>query len=282
MHKALLPEDVQDGHSKSAKRDKNSITDWLAQQIILDSPQRVLDIGCGFGTLLASIRSVHSCDAIGLSPVRFTVDYARQFWRAHQPDSAPEIRLKRFCEPVEEQVDAAMLASGSNLSDESRSADAAARQGQGFDVVVALESIGYSEDLTATLAWVRSLLEQKGVVWLLDDWRRDPWSESCTEIRRLGRYWHRPRFYSIEDLLTAASEAGLSLVDRRDFTPRVPAVHRRPKPLRRICLKVLATVGGRSRLGEIASAFLGGWYLESLYQRGAVRYELIKLERLGS
>ncbi|MEM6483825.1 MAG: methyltransferase domain-containing protein [Pseudomonadota bacterium] len=285
MHKALISEPESPVHPASSRRSKTGINDWLTAEIAAVKPRRVLDIGCGFGTLLASIRAEHTCDTIGLSPTPFTVAYANRFWRDHQPGSAPDIRLQAFGEPVVARP-GSDFETGSERGDDSGSSGISETEteteteSRSFDLIIALESIGYSADLTDTLSWLDTLLDEHGTVWLLDDWRIAQWPEHASAIQALGRCWHRPRLYSVEDLLNAAGDHGLSLVDRVDFTHRVPAVHQRPGSARRVCLRIAKAVSGATRCGEVASAFLGGWYLESLYNQGAVRYELIKLQRL--
>jgi SAM-dependent methyltransferase len=233
---------------------KDGVERWLAGQVLTAMPSRVLDIGCGFGSLLATLRATGGCEAIGLNAALFPVEFGNRFWRLRNPEIAPSLRQGEF---------------GMRLNE------------RGFDAIIALESIGYTQDLPATLSWITGMLNPGGRVWLLDDWRHEKLANNDSDLRSLLKHWRRSQLFSIEDVIRAACDQGLKVHRRQELTLMVPAAEAAPGVARRRLLSVLHRLGGEGRVGELAAAFLGGWHLENLYARGVARYELILLQWQG-
>ena len=250
MHKALLPPRWEGGKSVSAG--KSAVERWLAAQLRADAPARVLDVGCGFGSFLATLRQGWDGEAVGINASGFPIDYGRRYWRARDPLRAPDLRTGLF---------------------------GAAVPGTPFDAIAAIESLGYAEHLDETLAWLRDLLRPRGRLWILDDWCAAGLPQDDPDVDALCRRWRRPGLYPCEALLSAGATQGLVLVRRQSLTALVPATRRPPGAPRRRLLHALTGLGGRTAAGQVAAAFLGGWHLDALYARGCARYELLVLER---
>lgn len=246
MHKALLP------GPEGSPGGKRAVETLLVSQITAMAPRRVLDIGCGFGSLLAALQADWQGQSLGINASAFPIDYGAAFWERHGPGNTAEMRQGAF---------------GCNL------------EAEPFDAVIALESLGYARDLTATMSWLYNLLSPGGQVWVLDDWAADDLAADDEDRRALCVNWRRSHLYSGGQFAAAARACGLEVRERRSLTERVPARQRAPRRARRHLLQWLRRLGGRRAAGEIGAAFLGGWHLERLYHRGLTHYDLFILRR---
>jgi cyclopropane-fatty-acyl-phospholipid synthase len=68
---------------ESAQRHK---IDLIIGKLAVEPGHRVLDIGCGWGTLLGEIRSRYGCDVHGISLARRQIDYCREHYRGGRFD----------------------------------------------------------------------------------------------------------------------------------------------------------------------------------------------------
>ena len=249
MHKSLLP--PREPAAGPADGGKIGVERWLAGQVIETAPRRVLDLGCGFGSFLATLMRGWDGEALGINASAYPVQYGASFWRDNSAASAPVLRQAVF---------------GADLNEAP------------FDALIALESLGYSDNLDATLRWVGELMRPGGRAWILDDWAHSQLPRDDHDLSALCRHWHRSRLYTSEEFLAVAAQQGLELHRRECLTDQVPARHRPPQRRRRWPLAALSRLGA-STLGQLGAAFLGGWHLENLYARDKARYELIVLER---
>jgi len=191
MHKSLLPPQV--ATAGTADGGKIGVERWLAEQVIATAPRRVLDLGCGFGSFLATLMRDWDGEGLGINASAYPVCYGASFWRDNSAASAPLLRQAVF---------------GADLHEAP------------FDALVALESLGYCDNLDATLRWVRELLRPGGRAWILDDWAHPQLLRDDHDLSALCQHWHRSRLYSSEQFLALAARRGLELHRRDAESPR--------------------------------------------------------------
>ena len=251
IHKRLTPSDNAPAAAEPCGG-KSAINEWLADRVSRTAPRHVLDVGCGFGTLAAAINQNCSAKVSGINASRFAISFGREYWSHRTPGKPMRLHHASFGDPID---------------------------GGPFDAVVTVEALGYADDLTTTFAWLAKLCAPGAAIWLLDDWAARDLDPQDPDLRAVCGHWHRRTFYTREAVATAALACGFEVTDCQSLTHRVPATQRPPRRLRRWALGLATQVLGASRPGEIARAFLGGWFLESLYARGLCAYELIELRR---
>lgn len=172
----------------------------LGRNLRLEPGQRLLDVGCGWGslTLFAAERG---CHVVGITPSRPQREYIRQQARERGIDHLVDIRLGRFT-----AVDLG---------------------GEHFDAAAMIGSIVHMPDRENALALARGHLRTGGRLYL---------SESCFRNRKIfDEYRTSPGFrfvgedifgfgemVPLAELIAAAEDAGFSIVRLADLTAHYP------------------------------------------------------------
>ncbi|KLL12136.1 SAM-dependent methyltransferase [Protofrankia coriariae] len=170
---------------------------FVAERLGLRGGERLLDVGCGWGSLLLFMAREHACRATGISPA------ARQ--HAYISGRARELGVADQVSTWQGHFEEIDLPAGS------------------FDAVTMLGSIVHMPDLTAVFARARALLRRGGTLYV---------SESCFRNAAAHGAFHRragTRFVGetifgwgdmrpLSDLVRGAEDAGFSIVGLDDLT----------------------------------------------------------------
>lgn len=221
---------------------------WLFARIDGRPALRVLDLGCGFGISAQRWAGFGGGTAIGVTPCAFQVARATEA--------------------------AAAAGLGQRVSFVRR--DLTAPSGDGFDVVLAIESLGHG-DLAAALANVRRALRPGGVFLWVEDLLREPVTDDA-DVRQLAEAWASPPLRDVATARAALAAAGLRTIAEFDLTSQVPVTPADRLAVRARRLRRLRAIPLPS-LRRLADAFLGGTALERLYARELACYRVWMSER---
>ena len=207
------------------------------------APGRVLDAGCGLGgTSFHFARTFGAqCDGLTLSPAQAataTAGAAARGLAAHC-----RFRVASYDAPLDGR----------------------------YDLIVAIESLAHSADLSASLANLALALAPGGLLAVVDD-VREPTADAG-DAPAFVSGWQAPGFRTRAQWHDAFAAAGLKIAAEDDLTPLVP---RRAPALREGLLlanRIAALVPVAGWRGVLAS-HRGGLALERLYAAGGASYRL--------
>ncbi|MCR9244302.1 MAG: methyltransferase domain-containing protein [bacterium] len=222
---------------------------WLFELANVGDRGDVLDLGCGFGATL--LRWLEWTDGRGVGVTASPFQARSAMGEAARRGLADrcELRVQDFTQAIAAEVDAA----------------------------IAVEALGHAHDLATVLGNVaRSLRPGGRFVWV-EDLLAEPFAAEGgrdEDVDELSRRWFSPPLRSRQAARDALRDAGLTLVDEHDLTPRVQfataaAVARRAARLARWRWLPIPP------WQRLADAFLGGCALERLYARGVACYVVL-------
>ena len=226
-----------------------SLDQWLMDQAANPTRHRLLDLGCGFGaSLLRWMPTKAATDnghAFGVTPSAYQVRRARQV--------SNQLGVGSRCTFLQQNLEA-------DLPSE-------------LDIVLAIEALGHTQDLSLVLQNVRKSLRPGGKLIWLEDLLNHPATDDV-DVSALARDWSSPPLRDVASIHSELKKAGLQLVAESDLTPQVP--HRSLPQIERS----YRTANRWGRLlplpftRRIAHAFVGGFALERLYARNLACYRL--------
>jgi len=176
------------------------------ESIVTDDPGqvRVLDLGCGVGGSMIYLSERLDADYHGVTISGVQAELGRRF--------VSERGLQRV------RIDEA------DLTD----ADYWQRLGDGrFDLALAVESFIHVPDLLSHLPLLAAQLKPGGRIVVVDDMisrlgaRREPNAREKRWLREFRTGWYAHGLSAMEQLVAAAGDAGLALLEARDLTPHL-------------------------------------------------------------
>lgn len=251
LHKTLRipPEDAgRYGESES----KHYINDLILRTAGLPPEPAVLDAGCGFGATVFHWQERIGGRYTGLSTSRFQVRMARRIARHRGLSDRCRFLFRGFDRPLSEK----------------------------FDVIIAIESLVHSADLTRTVRNLAGMLAPHGRLILVEDVASERSSDSGGWARAaLQKMWRLWRVPTEADYREAFAAARLRLIRETDLTPRVVLMDENRSGRLEKYLRVALGVSPVPALNDYLRAHLGGLALQRLYRMGEMRYLYRILQR---
>jgi len=251
MHKRLLPPAA----GRTAMRPgpgQAALNDFIARRVAAHQPASVLDLGCGFGSTIAALARRHRASYLGIANSSLSLNVGRSLLPEDYAGS--RIRLAN--------------------------ADLSAPDDLGcFDMILAVESLAYAEDLEATVTRVNRALNPGGVFLVVDDWLVSAAHGNDPDAQAICRLWGRHALFDWPTSAQVFDRQGFAVVEDLDLTDQVPASHRVPTGVRKRLLAACAGALPGISAKTACNAFLGGWHLENLYWRALATYRFTVLRK---
>ena len=221
--------------------DMRDIYDWIAARADLPDGGDVLDAGCGVGFGALRLARGRSCRVTGisLSP--------QEVARARKAAVATDLADRVTFQPT-------------SFDELPRAA---------YDLVVAVESLKHSSNLSKTLRSIRRSLKPRGQLVIVEDM-------NCTDVdvpiaRRLAADWKLTGLYTEDDYLAALGAANCTIFDLSDRVRRTTARWLRS---RLVLVEALLHLVPKRRCTALR-AYRGGLLLEALYAQRQMAYKAI-------
>ncbi|WP_067562458.1 SAM-dependent methyltransferase [Nocardia acidivorans] len=179
---------------ESAQRNKLR---FVAGRLGLTGGERLLDIGCGWGSLILFMAQEYGCDTLGVSPAPRQHEYIAEQAEVRGVAARVRTRVGHF-----EELD---LAAGS------------------MDAVTMLGSIVHMPDLDEVFRRARAVLRRNGTLYVSESCFRNAAARKAFD-ERAGTEFVRSDIFGwgdlrpLSDLVTAAENAGFSIIAVDDLT----------------------------------------------------------------
>lgn len=226
------------------------LDEWLMMQVH-GRPQRMLDLGCGFGASLLrwlpeQTTNEQDQHAFGITPSAYQVRRARRV--------AKQMGVEARCTFLHQDLESQLPTD--------------------LDVVLAIEALGHTRDLALVLRQVRRSLRPKGTLVWVEDLLREPAPQDA-DVAALAYHWSSPQLRDVATVRAELHSAGLEVTAEWDLTPQVPR-----RELARVSRSHTNAVRWRRWLPvpfarHVAQAFAGGFVLERLYARNMATYRVL-------
>ncbi|MEV6099635.1 class I SAM-dependent methyltransferase [Nocardia sp. NPDC051981] len=170
---------------------------FVARRLGIQGGERLLDIGCGWGSLILFMAQEYGCDTLGISPAPRQHDYIAVQARARGVDRQVRTRVGHF-----EKLD---LPAGSR------------------DAVTMLGSIVHMPDLDEVFRRARAVLHRGGTLYVSESCFRNAAARRAFDDRA-GTEFVRSDIFGwgdlrpLSELITAAEDAGFSITSVDDLT----------------------------------------------------------------
>ena len=189
---------IFDGRERTLEEAQSAKLHYIAQSLGVQPGSRVLDVGCGWGSLSCFLASEYRCQVVSITPARRQAEYVRR--RAAELGAAGRVRIEVGHFPDEIAVPP-----------------------RSFDAVAYVGSITHVHDKALALRRTFETLVTGGRVYI---------SESCfRNVRMRHEFERRPgtqfvlretfgfaELNPISDYVVALEDAGFSLTSLRDLT----------------------------------------------------------------
>jgi SAM-dependent methyltransferase len=219
----------------------DDIYDWIVARIALPDRGRVLDAGCGVGFGALRLARIADCHVTGISLSAKEIARAREI--AVRMGVAD--RVEFLCMSFDDLPPGA------------------------YDLVVAVESLKHSSNLTRTLRSIQRCLKPGGQLIVVEDVGKGILDVAVAE--QLAADWALTSLYTENDYVAVLGSDRCMVVDLSSFV-RIGAA-RRFSPRRAVLGLLLRFV--RANRASALRAYRGGLHLERLYAEGRMAYKAI-------
>ncbi|WP_433714394.1 SAM-dependent methyltransferase [Nocardia sp. CA-084685] len=170
---------------------------FVADRLGLRGEERLLDVGCGWGSLILFMAEEFGCDTMGVSPAPRQHEYIAEQAIARGITERVRTEVGHF-----EELDLPV---------------------RSFDAVTLLGSIVHMPDLGAVFRRARSVLRRGGALYVSESCFRNASARTAFDTR-VGTEFVREDIFGwgdlrpLSELLTAAEDAGFSIIAVDDLT----------------------------------------------------------------
>jgi SAM-dependent methyltransferase len=244
IRKRLLPPTKRGPANGAAGLDS-----WLMGLAKGRARERMLDLGCGFGASMFRWVDDGVSQVVGVTPSAYQVKRGREV--------AARKQVSDQCHFLQQSLE--MPFPGE------------------FDLALAIEALGHSQDLDKVLGHVRASMHGKGSLLWVEDLLQDP-ADADEDVLALSQAWSSPPLRAVGQIRSSLQSAGFRIVNEVDLTPQVP---------RRDAVVIARSLRSARRWQSllpisfargICQAFMGGFLLERLYARGMACYRVVLAE----
>lgn len=175
--------------------------EFIAQQLEISGGEQVLDVGCGWGSLLLFLAQRFSCQGWGVTPASKQVDYIYE--------KASESQVPHLVRVDQAHIQDLDLPSAA------------------FNAITFIESILHIDDQQGLLQECYRLLKPKGKIYISESCFRNPQKYQEFSNRPSSRFVRDEVFgwgnmVPLSDIITALENAGFSLTALTDLTNHYP------------------------------------------------------------
>ena len=244
IHKKLNLPRTADG------ADQQDLFDYILNNFHFKEGIRILDVGCGVGFGLIQFSQRLKCKGVGISISPKEIELARQ--------NADQLGLEEQCEFEVKDFDSPIATK--------------------FDLILAVESIKHSANLSKTIANLTDCLNPGGKFILVEDYAHSSLKANDKDLKDYMKYWNLTNYYSkkdFEDVFHNSQNNNLEWIDLTDYV-----IHKNPLLLDAIHfgLKITSSIP-LGKLAAISKIYYAGTALEKLYKRGLMSYQILIAEK---
>lgn len=227
--------------------DSKDIADWIMKNNLCPANSSVLDVGCGTGNTLFKLAKFKQAVGLGVSISKKEIEFANSQLGKLNLTSSIEFANQGFDEPINHEK---------------------------FDIIIAIESLKHSSNLSKTLKNLLKVSHQDTVFIIADDFIIHPSNESKLQMD----LWNAPSLLSVSEFKKILEGEGLNIIKPYYLTDKVNLKSNFTlKILIRIFEFIRKIVRGRTK--TLVETYLGAIILENLYQKKQMDYCIIIADR---
>lgn len=223
------------------------LVDLIISETTFNKTDKVLDVGCGTGYSLIKLGEQKKVSGLGISISNKEIEFAQ-----YQIKSTYLEQSLKF-----------------------RNMDFNASLGEVYDKIIAIESLKHSQNTSKTLDNLMSSLNKKGVLIIADDFIR---GDKSAVNEKHKKYWKVPGFGLLDTLIEYFKVENME-VRQIDLTSSVPLRSSLKLNMMIIFIEFLLRICPLKYKVNLKT-FVGGLFLEKLYNQGKVGYHLIFAKKI--
>ncbi len=223
--------------------DCKDLADWIIQNNLCPVGASVLDVGCGTGNSLFKLAKFKQASGLGISISGKEIQFANDQLEKLDMSRSITFLKQSFDEPIVHQK---------------------------FDVILAIESLKHSHDLSKTVKNLLSASHEHTIFIIADDFI----IENSGKVDEQKKLWKAPGFMTFAEFEAVLNQNSEFQLQRHDFTDKVKV-----KNILMLGFLIWLTRAliwlSRKKSKLFLEIYLGGLLLECLYKKGAVSYQVL-------
>jgi len=219
------------------------IADWIIQNDLFPVGVSVLDVGCGTGNTLFKLAKHKQTSGLGISISDKEIQFANSELKKLDRHTSIAFSKQSFDDPILHQK---------------------------FDVIIAIESLKHSYDLSKTVKNLLSASHDNTIFIIADDFI----IRNSGKVDEQKKLWKAPSFMTLAEFEAILNQNSKFQLQRHDFTKRVKV--KNSLKLRFLIQLTRASIWLSRKKSKLSlEIYLGGVLLEYLYKKGAVSYQIL-------